>query len=249
MNINFKLEAFEGPLDLLLHLIKTAEVDIYNIPISEITDQYMEYIKAMEEMDLDIASEFLLMAATLLEIKSKMLLPESKENKDGEEEAEDPRAELVEKLVEYKKYKEFAQRLSNMEQANYMYFRLPEEFDDIEDKEVFFDNITVENLMHAFQKVIKLHEKRYNKRSEIPKNIDYDQFRIEDKMDEIYEIVCTEKSVEFEYFFDKASCKMEIIVIFLALLELIKLRRVRILQYKNFGGILIEGLDENWMIS
>jgi segregation and condensation protein A len=137
MSINIKLDVFEGPLDLLLHLIKKAEVDIYNIPIAEITEQYLEYLKAMEELDLEIASEFIVMAATLLEIKSKMLLPKPKIN---EEEAadQDPRIELVEKLVEYKKFKEFANFLREITQDYELYFKEPEVIDDIkENKDIF----------------------------------------------------------------------------------------------------------------
>jgi segregation and condensation protein A len=129
MTISIKLDVFEGPLDLLLHLIRKAEVDIYDIPIAEITDQYISYLKAMEELDLDIASEFLVMAATLIEIKSRMLLPKKASTDDELSADEDPRVELVEKLVEYKKYKEFAGVLKEIESSNAIFFKSPEILD------------------------------------------------------------------------------------------------------------------------
>ncbi|SKA82261.1 condensin subunit ScpA [Caloramator quimbayensis] len=249
MSINIKLEMFEGPLDLLLHLIKKSEVDIYDIPIAEITEQYISYLKAMEELDLEIASEFLVMASTLLEIKSKMLLPKVNIS-DNEESADiDPRKELVEKLVEYKKYKEFAERLKEFEKCGAIFFKSPEIIDDIENKDVYFKNITVENLMTAYKRVIKTYENRFNKRSEIPKDIDYDEFRIEDKMDYIKNMVYKYKRVSFEKFFENAKSKLEIVVTFLAMLELIKLRFITAIQYKNFEEIIIEGQDELWKIS
>jgi len=242
MSINIKLDVFEGPLDLLLHLIKKAEVDIYNIPIAEITEQYLEYLKAMEELDLEIASEFIVMAATLLEIKSKMLLPKPKIN---EEEAadQDPRIELVEKLVEYKKFKEFANFLREITQDYELYFKEPEVIDDIkENKDIFLKNVNLENIMHAFKRVMDSYKKRYNKRSSIPQNIDHDEYKIEDKMDEILRLLKNKKRMKFSEFFTSARTKLEIVVIFLAMLELIKLRHIKVFQEDNFSDILIEGM-------
>jgi segregation and condensation protein A len=246
MAINIKLDIFEGPLDLLLHLIKNAEVDIYDIPIAEITDQYIAYLKAMEELDLEVASEFLVMAATLIEIKSKMLLPRKKNTDDENSADEDPRKELVEKLVEYKKYKEFAQILKEIELGNIMYFKQPEIIDDIENKEVFFKNITVENLMIAFKKVIDAYENRYTTGKEIPQNISFDEYRIEDKMESIKRLILKNKRLSFSQFFNTARSKIEIIVTFLAMLELIKLKLIRAVQYRNFEDITIEGQEELW---
>ncbi|MCX7884430.1 MAG: segregation/condensation protein A [Caloramator sp.] len=249
MSINIKLEMFEGPLDLLLHLIKKSEVDIYDIPIAEITEQYISYLKAMKELDLEIASEFLVMASTLLEIKSKMLLPKVNVREDEESADIDPRQELVEKLVEYKKYKEFAERLKEYEKCGTIFFKSPEIIDDIENKDIYFKNITVENLMTAYKRVIKTYENRFNKRSEIPRDIDYDEFRIEDKMDYIKNMVYKYKRVSFKKFFENAESKLEIVVTFLAMLELIKLKFITAIQYKNFEEIIIEGQDELWKIS
>jgi segregation and condensation protein A len=237
---NIKIDVFEGPLDLLLQLIKASELDIYNIPIAEITDQYIKYIKSMEELDLEIASEFLVMAATLLEIKSKMLLPK-KQTLIGEDVVEiDPRQELIEKLLEYKRYKEFADRLKGIEDTNLIFFKNPEVIDDIEDSEFFFNNITIENLMVAFKKVVDIHDRKRNTRGEIPKDINYDEYKIEDKMDEILEQLEVDTNIRFEIFFELSRDVMEVIVIFLAMLELIKLRKIYVRQLNNFGDIIIE---------
>lgn len=249
MSINIKIDAFEGPMDLLLHLIKKSEVDIYNIPIAEITEQYMDYLKKMEELDLNIASEFLVMAATLLEIKSQMLLPKKKNLEDESSADIDPRQELVEKLVEYKKYKEFAEKLKNIENSNYIFFKPPEIIDDIENDEVLFKNITLENLMHSFKKIVRTYENKFNKRGVIPKNIDYDEYKIEDKMEDIQRTLLKYKKFKFNDFFKNAKDKMEIIVIFLAMLELIKIKAISVIQYNNFGDIIIEGQEKKWKIS
>lgn len=248
MAINIKIEVFEGPLDLLLHLIKKAEVDIYDIPISDITEQYISYLKAMEELNLEIASEFLVMAATLLEIKSKMLLPKKKVN-DNEEQEEDPRKEIVEKLIEYKKYKEFAEQLKMIEEQSSIYFKEPEIIDDIDSKEVFFKNITLENLMVAFKKVMESYERRINQKPLIDKNIDYDEFRIEEKMQYILGLIKIYHRIRFARFFEEASCKLELIVTFLAMLELIKLKKIKVYQVQNFEDIYLEGQEESWEIS
>lgn len=249
MSINVKIDAFEGPLDLLLHLIKKSEIDIYDIPIAEITNQYIDYLKKMEELDLNIASEFLVMAATLLEIKSQMLLPKKKDFEDEPSDDIDPRQELVEKLVEYKKYKEFAEKLKSIESNNCIFFKAPEIIDDIDNDEVLFKNITLENLMHSFKKITNTYEKKFNKRGIIPKDIDYDEYKIEDKMDEIQRALIKYKKIKFNDFFKKAKDKIEIIVIFLAMLELMKLKTIRVVQYNNFGDITLEGQEKQWKIS
>jgi segregation and condensation protein A len=237
---NIKIDIFEGPLDLLLQLIKSSELDIYNIPIADITEQYIRYIRSMTELDLEIASEFLLMAATLLEIKSKMLLPK-KQALNGEDVVEiDPRQELVQKLLEYKRYKEFADRLKGIEDTNVIFFKNPEVIDDIEDSEVFFNNITIENLMVAFKKVVDIHDRKRNTRGEIPKDINYDEYKIEDKIDEILGQLEIDSKIKFDVFFEYSRDVMEIIVIFLAMLELIKLRKIYVHQQNNFGDIIIE---------
>ncbi len=151
MTINIKLQNFEGPFDLLFHLIEKNEVDIYDIPIADITNQYLEYIYEMESLDLEVASEFIVMAATLLQIKSKMLLPKQKRDLDElAADDEDPRAELVEKLIEYKKYKEVSNVLQKREDVySKLFYKDAEIIDDIEEKEIFL-NITLDDIVAAF---------------------------------------------------------------------------------------------------
>lgn len=247
MGINVKIDIFEGPLDLLLHLIKNAEVDIYDIPIADITDQYITYLKTMKELDLEVASEFLVMAATLVEIKSKMLLPRKK-NMDEETAAdEDPRKELVEKLIEYKKYKEFASVLKEINENTTLFFKSPEIIDDIENQEVFFKNITVENLMVAFKKVVDSYENRYNRKSDdINYSLKLDEYKIEDKIEKIKQMVLKEGKVSFSCFFINARSRMEIVVTFLAMLELIKIKLIKAIQYRNYDDITIEGQEQLW---
>lgn len=239
MALNIKLPIFEGPLDLLLHLIKKSKIDIYNIPICEITTQYISYLKQMKELDLDIASEFILMAATLIEIKSKLLLP-NRPSEDTTEE-KDPRKQLVEKLIEYKKYKELSGMLKEIEDNNELYFKSAEIIDDtVQSKNTVLDNITLDALMNSFKNIMNEYKDRFNKRGIIPENINYDQYRIEDKINYISERLKETDRISFNEFFKSASCRIELIVIFLAMLEMIKLRTIYVVQQNNFDNILIE---------
>lgn len=237
--LNIRIDAFEGPLDLLLHLIKKAEIDIYDIPISEITNQYIEYLYAMEELNLDIASEFLVMASTLLEIKSKMLLPK----KQQEDLEEDPRLELVEKLIEYEKYKEFAEELKSIEEETTIFFKEPEIIDDLKNDEVFFKNITVENLMVCFKKVIDKYERRHKSSKRIYENISEDKYKIEDKMVFILNTLKSKRKIDISELFIKVFSKIEIIVMFIAVLELVRLKEILVYQINNFDSITIERLE------
>src|SRR3989338_1249361 len=181
MTYKVKLDVFEGPLDLLLYLIKKEEIDIYDIPIAKITDEYLEYLELMKLLDLNIAGEFLVMAATLIHIKSKMLLPP--DHLEGEEkEEEDPRAELVRRLIEYKKFKEAAQELSHMESHQKHYFARvagqPIKFEDTAREDEFFE-ATLFDLITAFTKVLK----------DIPKEVFHqvvrDEFTVSEKIHDI----------------------------------------------------------------
>lgn len=234
MTYKVKLDVFEGPLDLLLYLIQKEEVDIYDIPIAKITDQYLEYLELMKLLDLGIAGEFLVMAATLMHIKSKMLLPP--EPVEGEEAAEeDPRAELVKRLLEYKKFKEAASELSHMESQHKHFFARVGPGIDIEDlpKEETFFEASLFDLITAFTKVLK----------EIPKEIFYkvvkDEFTVSEKIHDVLHMVIDQKKVLFTDLFRAAKTKFEIITIFLALLELIKIKEVMIIQAEPFGEIEI----------
>ena len=243
MGIPVKLEVFEGPLDLLLHLIDKNKIDIYDIPIVEITNQYMEYIHAMQEKDLNIMSEFLLMAATLLDIKCRMLLP-VEVNEEGEE--EDPRQELVEKLLQYKMYKymsyELKDRQLDGERLMFKEATLPSEVKEYQepvDLDVLLDGVTLKRLQEVFQDVMK---KQYNKvdpvRSVFGK-IEKEEVTVEEKMDYLTEYINTHKQVRFRDLLKKQSSKTQLVVTFLALLELMKTGLVYVEQENTFDDIII----------
>ena len=234
MTYKVKLEVFEGPLDLLLYLIKKEEVDIYDIPISKITDQYLEYLELMQLLDLNIAGEFLVMAATLMHIKSKLLLPpDETEGEDKEE--QDPRAELVRRLIEYKKFKEAAAELQHMESHQKHFFArvgiaVPEDTSPVKDE--YFE-ASLFDLITAFTKVLK----------DIPKetfhNIVKDEFTVSEKIHDILHLFVDAQKMFFTDLFKKAKNKIELITIFLALLELIRLKELVVVQVSPFAEIEI----------
>ena len=243
MGIPVKLEVFEGPLDLLLHLIDKNKIDIYDIPIVEITNQYMEYIHAMQEKDLNIMSEFLLMAATLLDIKCRMLLP-VEVNEEGEE--EDPRQELVEKLLQYKMYKymsyELKDRQLDGERLMFKEATLPSEVKEYQepvDLDVLLDGVTLKRLQEVFQDVMK---KQYNKvdpvRSVFGK-IEKEEVTVEEKMDYLTEYINTHKQFRFRDLLKKQSSKTQLVVTFLAVLELMKTGVIYVEQENTFDEIVI----------
>lgn len=230
-----RVEVFEGPLDLLLYLIKKNEVDIYDIPIVEITNQYFEYLNLMQLLDLDIAGEFLVMAATLMMIKSRMLLPP--EERPVEEEEEDPRWELVQQLIEYKRFKDAAGKLQELEKYQEGIFsRLPE-VDSAVEESVRLSDVSIFDLLSALQKILK-----YAKDEDNLILVNAPQFTVEDKMEEILSTVQTKKKVEFTELFTQQSTRYEIITIFLALLELIRLAQVIVFQEFPFGKIVISAV-------
>jgi segregation and condensation protein A len=238
MTYKVKLEVFEGPLDLLLYLIKKEELNISDIPIAKITDQYLEYLELMQLLDLNIAGEFLVMAATLMHIKSKMLLPP--EQIEGEEIEEDPRAELVKRLLEYKKFKEAASQLAAMEsQHKHLFPRVGVE--SPEDMTVPRDMLFEANLFDlitAFTKVLK----------DIPKDIFHevvkDEFTVSQKMHDILHMLVDMPSMQFFELFKRSKTKREMITVFLALLELIKQKVVTVTQSQVFGDIEIRRCAE-----
>ncbi|SHH48100.1 condensin subunit ScpA [Caloranaerobacter azorensis DSM 13643] len=240
MRYNVVLEIFEGPLDLLLHLIDKNEVDIRDIPISKITEQYLEYLEKMKDLDLEITSEFLLMAATLLEIKSKMLLPKKKdEGKQLEIEEVDPREDLVKKLIDYKRFKEAAIKLKEREELQRkLFFKPREEIDlDIRNENLELENVKIEDLFKIFCNIMKRNniETRKINIHEIKR----DEISIEESMKRIEKILNEKKTVTFSELFDKNSSRIYIVVTFLSLLELMRLKVIAIKQEKNFGNIYI----------
>jgi len=232
-----ELEIFEGPLDLLLYLIKKDEVDIYDIPIEKITTQYMECLNLMRMLDLNIAGEFIVMAATLMMIKSRMLLP-VEERPGMEEEEEDPRWELVKQLVEYKKFKDAAGRLQEREIYQENVFILGSEGVVLEPEAsgLILRDVSLFDLISAFSDVL-----RKTAVEEIGE-IFADRFSVSDKIDGILRAVSNREEVAFSSLFSESPLRHEVICTFLALLELIRLRQVRALQKDRFGEILITGL-------
>lgn len=247
MSLNIKIENFEGPFDLLLHLIKKNQMDIYNIRIYEITTQYLNYINNMKELDLEVTSEFIVIAATLLEIKSKMLLPKQ-DVEDSEEDDNDPRQELINKLLEYKKFKQIADYLRNTEESKgYMYSKKPEIIEDIpsnNDKDIL-KGLTILKLFNMYNDLINTYKNKMNTENVIQREIPLDKFKIEDKMIEISNSLSKGKTLKFSNIMNKCESRIEAIVTFLALLELIKLRVVSIAQEGNFMEIYLEGAKEN----
>ena len=233
MTYKVKLEVFEGPLDLLLYLIKKEELNIYDIPIAKITDQYLEYLELMQLLDLSIAGDFLVMAATLMHIKSKLLLPPDP-LAPPEEIEEDPRAELVRRLLEYKKFKEAAGELSQMEQQQRHFFARvgdgKEQADSSQD-ELF--EASLFDLITAFTKVLK----------DVPKDFFHqvvkDEFTVSEKMHDIIHLMVERPRILFADLFKDAKHKIEVITIFLAVLELIRLKEIIVTQVTSFGDIEI----------
>jgi len=243
MGIPVKLQVFEGPLDLLLHLIDKNKIDIYDIPIVEITNQYMEYINAMEKADLNVMSEFLLMAATLLDIKCKMLLPKE-ENEDGEE--EDPRQELVEQLLEYKLYKYMANELKDRQtDSEYVMYKdatVPEEvlkYEEPVDMDALLGDLFLSKLNLIFQDVMKRQVNKIDPvRSKFGK-IQKEEVTLPDKLEYITAYARNHQKFSFRQLLNKQSSKTQIVVTFLAILQLMKEGTIFIEQDQPFDDIMI----------
>jgi segregation and condensation protein A len=233
--LKVKLESFEGPLDLLLFLIKKNEIDIYDIPIAVITQQYLEYLEMMKNLNLDVAGEFLLMAATLLHIKSKMLLPTPEEEGEGEKEEEDPRAELMRRLLEYQRFKEAALELTKGPML---------------DREVFIRNFLGEKSLEGGEEEISGEASLFELLEAMKKvlqglppeefqEISVEHLNIKDKILQIMEQLWEVESLAFPELFTSSTSRREVVLTFLALLELLRLRMIRVYQAESFGTIRI----------
>lgn len=248
MEYNIKISHldFEGPFDLLLHLIKKNEMDIYNIRIYEVTNEYLEYIRQMKEIDLEITSEFIVMAATLIEIKSKMLLPKSNEKEESDI---DPRKQLVEKLIEYKKFKAVSSFLrSRMKDTGYLFAKKPELIDDRNKKpenEDILKNITMLELYNLYNELLNRYKSKVNENNTLENHIPLDKFKIEDKMVELSEKLKSGNKYIFTEIIENYKSKIEVVVAFLALLELIRVKNVKVYQESNFDDIYIERVEAN----
>lgn len=247
MAISVKLDVFEGPLDLLLHLIDKNKVDIYDIPIVEITEQYLDYIKQMETEDMNVMSEFLVMAATLLDIKCKMLLPKEV-NEEGEE--EDPRAELVEKLLEYKmcKYMSYELRDLMVDAERNLYKRptIPKEVMEYRqpiDYEELIGDMNLQKLHEIFRQTMKRQEDKIDPVRSTFGKIEKDEIDMDLKTTYVEAYVRSHETFSFRKLLEKQHSKMEIIVTFLVILEMIKLGRIEIEQENTFADIWITTKD------
>ncbi len=248
MGIPVKLQVFEGPLDLLLHLIDKNKVNIYDIPIVEITQQYLDYIHEMQKEDLNIMSEFMVMAATLIDIKCRMLLPKEV-NEDGEE--EDPRAELVQQLLEYKMYKymsyELRERMNEAAKIFYKKGSIPKEVREYEppvDTDGILDGITLSRLNEIFQGIMRRQEDKIDPiRSKFGK-IEKEEVSLPDKLDYVEHYARKHRKFSFKNLLQEQCSRMQIVVTFLAILELMKSGVIRIHQEHIFDDIQIETVIE-----
>lgn len=233
MSYQVKINIFEGPLDLLLHLIQKNDLDIYDIPISEITTEYLSYMDVLKELNPSVAGEFLVMAATLMQIKARTLLP-AEVNPDGSE-GPDPRAELVEKLLEYQKVKEAARYLGyNYDVHRDVFYRGAPMFG--KDDQVL--DLTMPRLLEAFQKVLTTADKGV-------REILFEEIPVEVRIREILDVLQTREFVAFSELFQASAGRKALVVTFLALLELIRLKQVRVAQSDNFGEIHINKVTDS----
>lgn len=229
----FKLENFEGPLDLLLHLIKDAKLDIATVKLADITEQYLEYMQDIKNIDMDKASEFITVAATLIEIKSKHILPVEKEELPDEE---DDEALLLRRLREYELFKEAGKNLKEIEDVNKLY-RAPGK--ETEKVKVVMKDMVLDQLLDAFAKLLTREELKKIAKDDQPKKIVKDRFTVAEKIISIRNFAKDNKRFEFEELFDEDMTKSELINTFLALLELLKLQTVKVIQSGTFGNIVI----------
>ncbi len=230
-----RLEIFEGPLDLLLYLIKRDELDIYEISLERITGQYLEYLQAFKELNIDVAGEFVVMAANLIYLKSRSLLPVDHQPPEEDAEEDDPRWDLIRQLIEYKKFKEAAAQLQVRQlEHERVFFREPGGFDDIPAAPLRLGEVGIFQLINAFQAVIKRVEAREDLRE-----IFGEHYTVSDKIDWILQRVSDGVPLRFSELFASLASRVEIVVTFLALLELIRLHQVRARQVNPFDEIEI----------
>ncbi|MEO6053116.1 MAG: segregation/condensation protein A [Chthoniobacterales bacterium] len=231
-----KLDVFEGPLDLLLYLIKNDEVDIYDISIERITKQYLKYLEAFEMLNVELAGEFIVMAANLLYLKSRTLLPVDQQMADEEAEENDPRWELIRQLIEYKKFKDAAERLRDRAiVAENLFGRTPATPEFEPDAALMVGEVGIFDLIGAFQKILK----RLEAKPEDLREIFEENFTVADKMEHLLRIATVDTPVRFEELFAEAASRTEVVVTFLALLELIRMKQLRVAQEETFGEILV----------
>ncbi|MBV8586008.1 MAG: segregation/condensation protein A [Verrucomicrobia bacterium] len=234
-----RLEVFEGPLDLLLYLIKREEVDVYDISIERITKQYLEYLDTFRMLDLELAGEFVVMAATLIYIKSRSLLPVHQQPPEEEADEEDPRWDLIRQLVEYKKFKDAATYLHQRELLQEgIISRVPDKPDFGDLTALLKTEVGIFDLINAFQKVLR----RIESRRENLREIFEENFTVSEKIEHILTVLRHTSRVAFSELFAQAASRTEVVVTFLALLELIRLKQLRVTQENSFGEIQIQAI-------
>ena len=239
MELNFQLKNFDGPLDLLLTLIGKAQIDIRDIFVSDITDQYLSIVRSAQDLNMDEASDFLVMAATLVEIKSRAMLPRPPEPESGEE---DPETELIRRLEEYKRYKESAEELRDFEEAaKHVFTKLPEEY-PLPPPEIELTGMTLDGLTEAFLRIWarKPSQEEENENRYAPRNIRRDQHTVQECMLNLMQDIRKKKSMRFEEAFSGAPTKEEVVTYFMALLELLKLGQVHVEQEATYGEIMLK---------
>lgn len=243
--LKVKLANYEGPFDVLLDIIRKNKMSIYDIQIYDLTKQYLEHLEQMKIMDLEITSEFIVVAATLLEIKSKTLLPKPKKE---EEDEEDPRLILMRKLVEYKKIKQATEFFKERSQySGQIFTKKPEVIEEVKspiNNEDILKNISMLDLFNIYNQLLDAHRSKRNTTNVIEKKIYVDKYKLDDKIEQIRTQLVLGKTYTFDDFMFECECKMEAIVTFLALLELIKLRNIKVTQEGNFTVMYIERMKE-----
>lgn len=235
-----RLDVFEGPLDLLLYLVKRDEVSIYDISLEKITKEYLSYIEAFRMLDIEVAGEFIVMAANLIYIKSRTLLPAQQQPPEDDAEDDDPRWELIRQLIEYKKFKDAAAQLQMREvQRERLFARLPEKPDFEDLGTVPLGEVGIFDLINAFQRVLK----KIEGRKEDLREIFEENFTVGDKIEMILARTAQQRVVKFDDLFAGAASRAEIVVTFLALLELIRQKQLRVAQPEAFGEIEVARVD------
>lgn len=242
MTLQLKINEFEGPFDVLLHLIERDEMDIYNIQIHKITSGYISYIENMKEIDMEIAAEFIVMASILIEIKSKMLLPDQKLEPLDFENEEDPRYELITKLMEYKKYKELSKKISNKKiDDSIVFIDETNVYQDTSYLEEDYKNMSydIDLLRESFEKMLSNLKRFDEDKLNYFKKIKRERFSLESKVFEIKELFKREKEITFMSLFSTSGILEEFITTFLAILEIIKSENVKVVQKKQFSEIIL----------
>ncbi|MGL4763202.1 MAG: segregation/condensation protein A [Sarcina sp.] len=242
-----KISNFDGPFDLLIHLIKKREMAITDIRIEEIINQYLDYISLMQELDLEITSEFIVMAATLIEIKSKSLLP--KESKNEDDENVDLETELKIKLIEYTKFKKISEYFKRKDLMYGEVFTKKAEIIEIEEEidvlsTEYLKKINMRTLYNIYINLIQKYNDKQNTANVIERNINVDKYKMDDKMIYIRDKIKLSSIIRFSDLSYECECKLEVVVTFLAILEMIKLDEIKIMQYDNFEEIIIEKVDQ-----